>query len=309
MSKISVEDINIKEEEYILRKSSDIWKVYQGKDTFYKKFVGKQDSQETLKKLETLLANEDKGLCKIKNLTFQDQSFTIFDGYVIEEVFGKEYKQLRMDELSLNELVIIFSDLYMKVKSQEMLNNYVFPDLATGDNIIYNPETKQNTLIDLDGIQVPGFAPTVVSSNIDVSYISEPLLRRLHLIKDKKGNVEVTLLYKNKFYDQKEKRYKPIVNDLSLFVLFYIMTTGRNFMQLEAIDCGNMITNIHTELLRAGLTEQDILYNSIADLVQPEKEYKDTFLDSLYQLRKKYELKPALSINKKVKQRKFVSKI
>lgn len=304
MIKIELNDFN--KDGYQLIKSSKTWKVYEKDNTFYKKYNKNKDCFITEQRLEKISKNDNYGLCQIKSMIYKN---ACFDGYVVESALGKSYKDLLQSEgVSLDTLVEMFIDLYLKVKGNENRNGYVFSDLATSGNVFWNEETHENTMIDLDGIQVPGFYPTAAATNIDTTANSPLNMRQLHLVQDLKNQVDVGHIYKHKFFDKKTKSFKTSVNDLSLLALFYAMATGKNFMSAEKLDCANIINLISVDLLKSGLSEYDVFYQSVLATVDLNCESKDVFLDSLYQLRNKYNLEPAVTTSPMIKQRRFTPK-
>lgn len=304
MIKIELNDFN--KDDYHLIKSSKTWNVYEKNNTFYKEYKKNKDRFITEQRLEKISKNDNPGLCQIKSMIYKN---ACFDGYVVKSSLGKSYKDLlKLDELSLDILVEMFIDLYIKVKANENRNGYVFSDLATSSNVFWNQETHENTMIDLDGIQVPGFLPTTTAANIDNTAFSPLVMRKLYLVQDFKGQVDIGHIYKHKFFDKKTKSFKTSINDLSLLVLFYAMATGKNFMSIEKIDCANIENLISMNLLKSGLSEYDVFYQSVLDTVDLNCQSKDVFLDSLYQLRNKYNLEPTVTTNPMIKRRKFTPK-
>lgn len=305
MGKIELKKFNI--DEYQLIKTSNVWQVYENKDTFFKEYMLNNNSLITWQRLEKILKNENLGICQMEDFVYKKLGiFENFVGYTVKRAQGKSYRDLYEDRLPLDQLVDIFIDLYNKVKGNEKQNGYVFSDLATRDNVFWDDLQKQNIIIDVDSIQVPGFKPTVISSSIDNTLLNTEL-RFFHLLQDENGKVDIATIYKNKFYDNNNKIFKPKVNDLSLLVLFYRMATGKNFMYEEIRDCEHFLDGVSNNLLKTGLDEYDVFYRMVLDTVDVTCENKDFFLDSLYQLKHKYELQPILK-NPLVKQRKFVIK-
>ncbi len=307
MVKTELKELNM--ENYHLIKTSNTWKVYECEDSFYKKYIKDTDCIVTGQKIEKLCSNKNSGLCTIDRIIYQKfDSFENFNGYIIQKVMGKSYRELSKEQLSLQELTHIFIDLYMKIKANEYRNGYVFTDIGTRDNIIWNEKQQQNTIIDIDSIQVPGFKATTISSSIDNTVFSSAELRRLHLIKDEKGKVDIGIVYKDKFYDKKNKIYKTKINDLSLLILFYLLATGKNFMHEEWKDCEHFLDGVSIDLLKTGLDDHDIFYRMVIETVDASCDNKDFFLDALYELKEKYQLESALPKNPLVKQRKFIKK-
>ena len=308
MVKIELSDFS--EKDYTLIKSSNTWKVYEGKETFDKKYNKDIDSLITSKRLEQISMNQNVGLCQVNSIIYKKRGvYEKFDGYVVKKAPGQSYNDLsKSGGVSLDALVEMFCDLYIKIKANENRSGYVFSDLATSSNIFWNEKTKENIMIDVDGIQVPGFQPTTTAANIDTTASSPLEMRRLHLVQDFRRQVDIGHIYKHKFYDKKTHSFRTTINDLSLLVLFYAMATGKNFMSAEKLDCSNIMNLISTDLLKSGLDEYDVFYQNVLDTVNLNCESKDVFLDSLYQLRKKYNLEYATTRNSMVKQRKFVLK-
>ena len=247
------------------------WIVYYNHES-YLKFSNSLTNAEhqTYKKILELLSKEEyhiKGLPKIleilskdeylaaglpKTIGIKDNNYN-FLAYRIELIPGIHLHKYIHESSDPLESFYRISQTLIPILIKGSEKNLVFKDLITLGNTLYNKETNQTSIVDLDGIQVEEFSDTLMRDEIIRSNIYDPIIISSKYTYDhtrlKKSALNYLLFY------------ELFLNTVFNQSIFQIMISKNSQYPIEEVQ-----KNLIELLTDCGIPKESNLFGRIMDL-------------------------------------------